>query len=49
MQTYPDKFQAIMFGKSGFENCKSLDICDSLIQCEEQLNFSMSLLLYAEF
>lgn len=24
MQANPDKFQAIMLGKSGFENCKSL-------------------------
>ena len=27
--------QAIIFGKSGFENCKSLDICGSSVQCDE--------------
>ena len=35
MQANPDKFQAIVLGKLGFENCKSLNICGSTIQCEE--------------
>ena len=35
MQANPDKFQAITLGKLGFENCKSLHICGSTIQCEE--------------
>ena len=35
MQANPDKVQAIMLGKLGFENCKSLNICGSTIQCEE--------------
>ena len=34
MQANPDKFQAIMLGKLDFENCKSLNICGSTIQCE---------------
>ena len=39
MQANPDKFQAIMLGKQGFENCKSLNICGSTIQCEETVKF----------
>ena len=35
MQANPDKFQVVIFGKSGFENCKNLDICVSSIQYEE--------------
>ena len=35
MQANPDKFQAIVLGKLGYENCKSLNICGSTIQCEE--------------
>ena len=35
MQASPDKFQATVLGKLGFENCKSLNICGSTIQCEE--------------
>ena len=35
MQANPDKFQAIMLRKLCFENCKSLNICGSTIQCEE--------------
>ena len=27
MQANPDKFQAIMLGLKGYENCKSLNIC----------------------
>lgn len=37
MQTNPDKFQAIMLGLLGFENCKNLEICGSIIQCEEKV------------
>ena len=34
----PDKFQAIMLGKSGFENCKSLNIGSTEIKCEDSVN-----------
>ena len=37
MQANPDKFQAIVLGKLGFENCKSLNICGRTIQCEETI------------
>ena len=35
MQANPDKFQAIMLGKSGFENCKSLFLNGTEIKCED--------------
>ena len=35
MQANPDKYQAIVLGKLGFENCKRLNIGGSTIQCEE--------------
>ena len=37
MQAKPDTFQAIMLGKFGFENCKSLYISRISIQCEEKV------------
>ena len=35
MQANPDKFQAIMLGKSRFENCKSLSLNGTYIKCED--------------
>ena len=35
MQANPDKFQAIMLGKSGFKNCKSLLLNGTGIKCED--------------
>ena len=35
MQANPDKFQASMLGKSGFENCKSLFLKGTEIKCED--------------
>ena len=37
MQANPDKFQAIIPGKSGHENCTSLTICGSEIKCEDSV------------
>ena len=37
MQANPDKFQAIMLGKSGFENCKSLFLNGTEIKCEDSV------------
>ena len=37
MQANPDKFQAIMLGKSGFENGKSLNIGGTEIKCEDSV------------
>ena len=37
MHVNPDKFQAIMFGKSGFENCKSLFLNGTEIKCEDSV------------
>ena len=37
MQANPDKFQAIMLGKSGFENCKSLLLNGTEIKCEDSV------------
>ena len=37
MQSNPDKFQAIMLGKSGFENCKSLFLNGTEIKCEDSV------------
>ena len=34
MQANPNKFQAIMLGKSGFKNCKSLFLNGTEIKCE---------------
>ena len=35
IQVNPDKFLAIMLGKSGFENCKSLFLNGTEIKCED--------------
>ena len=40
MQANPDKFQAIMLGKSGFENCKSLCLNGTDIKCEDSVKVS---------
>ena len=37
MQANPDKFQAIMLGKPGFENCKSLFLNGTEIKCEDSV------------
>ena len=37
MQVNPDKFLAIMLGKSGFENCKSLFLNGTEIKCEDSV------------
>ena len=37
MQVNPDKFLAIMLGKSGFENCKSLFLNSTEIKCEDSV------------
>ena len=37
MQANPDKFQAIMLGKNGHDNCTSLTICGSEIKCEDSV------------
>ena len=37
MQANPDKFQAIMLGMLGFENCKSLNLNGTEIKCEESV------------
>ena len=37
MQANPDKFQAILLGKSGFENCKSLFLNGTEIKCEDSV------------
>ena len=37
MQANPDKFQAIMLGKSGFENCKSLFLNGTEIKCMDSV------------
>ena len=37
MQANPDEFQAIMLGKSGFENCKSLLLNGTEIKCEDSV------------
>ena len=37
MQANPDKFQAIMLGKLGFENCKSLFLNGTEIKCEDSV------------
>ena len=39
MQANPDKFQAIMLGLLGFENCKSLNLNGTEIKCEESVKF----------
>ena len=37
MEANPDKFQAIMLGKLGIENCKSLNISDTEIKREDSV------------
>ena len=37
MQANPDKFQAIIPGKSGHENCTSLTMCGSEIKCDDSV------------
>ena len=37
MQANLDKFQAIMLGKSGFDNCKSLFLNGTEIKCEDSV------------
>ena len=37
MQANPDKFQAIVLGKLGFENCKSPNTGDTEIKCEDSV------------
>ena len=37
MQANPDKFQTIMLGKNGHDNCTSLIICGSEIKCEDSV------------
>ena len=43
MQANPDKFQAIMLGKSGFENCKSLFLNGTEIKCEDSVKLLNSM------
>ena len=37
LQANPDKFQAIMLGKSGFVNCKSLFLNGTEIKCKDSV------------
>ena len=37
MQANPEKFQAIIPGKNGHENCTSLTVCGSEIKCEDSV------------
>ena len=37
MQANPEKFQVIMIGKRGYENCKSLSIGRNEIICKDSV------------
>ena len=39
LQANPDKFQAIILGKSGFVNCKSLFLNGTEIKCKDSVKF----------
>ena len=45
MRANVDKFQAIMSGKFGFENCKSLNIVEVQFNLKKRLDFWVSFLI----